>query len=951
MNNKQYYIQEIKTMRKFLLHAFIIVFVFTTTAQNLDLNSPLPIDKAIKKGVLPNGLTYYLHSTDVTKDVASYYIIQNVGSVLENDDQQGLAHFLEHMAFNGTETFKGKELLNTMQKHGLVFGRDINAYTSFDETVYNINNVPTTPELIEKGLYALRDWCNYLLLTDKEIDAERGVIKEEWRTRQNGQMRILQATIETMFGGSKYAQRLPIGLMDIVENFEYKVLRDFYHDWYRTDLQAIVVIGDIDVDQFEAKIKDMFSPIPAVKNPAERFVVKIPDNDKMRYDIAMDKEVTTANISFEIRHNKPEKEETVVDLKEELLNSIISSILRTRFQEIAQKPDAPFIAVRSGYGSITRAHDAFSATVYPKPDKQQEAFKLMMNEINRVVKFGFTKAEIKRVKAQFINSYENQVAKKDDRSHGRIVQSIRRNYLENKHITDIEKKSELVKMLFEQINQEDLLVRMHKIYTKKNRAVIVTGVEGKNNLTEAEANQIINETENDSTLQPYEEEEEVQSLMTGVDLKSGKITSEKKNNVLGFTTFTLSNNVEVHYKFADKNKNDVKLQAISDGGESLLAVSDLPSAEIVGNVAQLSGLGEFSMTDLPKVLAGKTANTTFAIGQTTESIRGSSSTKDVETMLQMVNLRFTKPRFDKDGYNVLMQNIDNYLIRRSQNLQEKMRDSVTISLYGKNHPTKRIFDKAYIVDMSFEKAKSVYKDRFSNAADFKFFVVGDVKKENLKPLLEKYIASIPTNGQREEWKENSTEWISKNIDKDIYLPMEDPKSSVRMAIEKDMPYTRKDAYLMSALGKILQLRYTESLREEEGGTYGASSFATLHKEPKSKAYLSITFDCNPDLVEKLVSIVHKEIENVVNGIVLKTDLNKIKTNMLKDREDSKNFNSYEMRAIKNLILEDYNMNDPKNFEDIVNSMTEKDIQRIAKRLMKDYRSYEIVFKPKKRVHQ
>ena len=932
-----------KKAKRFLLNLSLVIIGFTVSAQNL--NQPLPVDQSIIKGVLPNGMTYYLHSTDVTKDVASYYIIQNVGSVLENDNQKGLAHFLEHMAFNGTENFAGKGILNTLEKEGIVFGKDINAYTSFDETVYNIDNVPTTPELIETGLQILRDWSNYLLLTDEEIDAERGVIKEEWRTRQSGQMRILQQTIETMFGGSKYAKRIPIGDMDVIENFEYKALRDFYHDWYRTDLQAIAIVGDFDVEEMEAKIKEKFSSIPAVENAPERTIVKIDDNEKLLYDIGMDKEVATASISFGIRHNKSLKDETIIDLGEDLLNNMISSILGTRFQEISQDPEAPFMAVRTGFGDMTKAHSAFNVQIYPKPEMQQAAFKLAMAEINRAVKFGFTNAEITRVKAQFTNRYEDQIAKRNDRPHGQIIRSIQKNYLENANLTDIEKEYEIVKVLFNLISQDHLLKRMQDIYTQKNRSVVVTGVEGKNNLTEEQTNQILNEVENDATLQPYEEEEEVLSLMTGVNLVPGKIVTETKNDVLGFTTFTLSNGVNVHYKFADKNKNDVKLEAISDGGKSLLKVDELPSTEIVANVVQLSGLGEFSMTDLPKVLAGKTANTSFNITETTESIVGASSTKDVETMLQMVNLRFTKPRFDETSYNVLMQNIDNFLTRRSQDLQSKMSDSVTTTLYGNNHPTKRVFNKAFVEDMSFEKSKAVYNNRFNNAADFNFFIVGDVAKNDLKPLLENYIASIPTTNIKENWKNNSVEWSAKNVDKDIYLPMEDPKSSVRIAYKKEMPHTLKDEILISALGKILQLRYTESLREEEGGTYGASSWGQLFKEPKPVAYLSVSFDSNPELAEKLIAIVHNEIDKIKNGTVLQNDLDKITTNLLKEREDSKSLNAYEMSSIKNFILEGYDMNAPENFENIVKSITIKDIQDITKRLLDDHKSFEIVFKP------
>lgn len=929
---------------KNLITLLAISLCFITSAQNL--NDPLPTDQSIKKGILPNGMTYYLHSTDVTKDVASYYIIQNVGSVLEEDNQQGLAHFLEHMAFNGTKNFEGKGILNTLEKEGIVFGKDINAYTSFDETVYNINNVPTTPELTDTGLQILHDWSNYLLLTDEEIDAERGVIKEEWRTRQNGHMRILQKTIGTMFGHSIYSKRLPIGLMDIVENFEYKALRDFYHDWYRTDLQAIAIVGDFDINEMETKIKAKFSSIPAVKNGPERKQIKIADHQELEYAIAMDEEVSTASIQFTIRHDNSLADETITDLREKLLNRILSSILKERFSTISQKPEAPFLGVYSGYSGFTRLHNNFNVSISPKEGKQQEAFKLALTEINRAVKFGFTKAEINRVIIKLNSNYENQIAKLEDRSHKQIIRMMQSNYLSNSNMTDLTKEYDIAKPLFKTITQDDLLKQMQKLYAKKNRSAIITGVEGKNNLTKNEIIEILSEIENSTDLKPYEEEDELKSLMSGVNLTQGKIVNKETNSALGFTTYTLSNNVKVHYQFVNKDKNKVKLTAQSEGGTSLLTTEDLPSASILGNVVKMSGLGDFSATELPKVLAGKQASANFRISGLSESISGGSSTKDVETMLQLTNLRFTKPRFDETAFNVFQQNVDNYLIQKSQNLRSKMSDSLTTTLYGKNHLVRRIFDKEYATEFDFNKIKSIYKSRFENVGDFQFFIVGDVTAENLEPLLEKYIASIPSTKDKENWKNNSVDWMQDHTDKDIFMTMQDPKTSVKIAIKNEIPYSLKNSYLMSALGKILTLRYTEALREEEGGTYGARSSGSLSKKPVHKAYLAVSFDCNPDLAEKLIDIVYKEIDLIKNGTIQQNDLDKVLTNFIKEREESKSSNNYEMAAIKTFILEDYDRTTPENFEDIINAITTKDIQDIATQLLNNHKSYKIVFKPK-----
>ncbi|AXT20892.1 insulinase family protein [Flavobacteriaceae bacterium AU392] len=932
-------------MKRITLTLFLLMCI-VINAQTINLNQPLPVDQEIKKGVLPNGMTYYLKSTDVTKDVASYYIIQNVGSVLENDDQKGLAHFLEHMAFNGTKNFEGKGILNTMEKHGLVFGRDINAYTSFDETVYNVNNIPTTPELIDTGLLILHDWSNYLLLTDSEIDAERGVVNEEWRTRQSGAARVFQHNIGTTFNNSKYAERLPIGEMDIIQNFDYKVLRDFYHDWYRTDLQAIAIVGDINIDEVEQKIKKLFSGIPAVKNPKERFTVEIEDNNELVYSMAKDKEVTTSQISFGIRHPKSLENETIGDLKTSLLNGIATNLISTRLREISQKPDASFLNAFVGYGGLSRASNSFSIRISPKPDMQHQAFKDVFAEVNRAVKFGFTSEEIKRAVLQFSTFYENQIARKDDAPHQAIIRTIQLNYLENDNLTDVVKEYEIVKQIFGAITKNELHETIKNLYTKNNRTLTVTGVEGKKNLTKEDALAIISASENDASLTAYEDGFSGKTLVSGLTIKNGSIISEKEESAIGATTFTLSNGVKVHYKFVNKNKDQVQLNAISYGGLSLIDDASIPSANFVGTVADFSGLGDYSRADLPKVLAGKTATTRLALGELTESITGNSTTKDVETLLQMTHLRFVKPRFDNDSYKVLMGNIDNALVARSKNINVKIQDSVTTTLYGKNNPKQRLFDANFVKDISFEKVRSIYKDRFGNAADFEFFIVGDVQKEQLKPLLEKYIASIPTNNTKENWKDNSTDWISSNIDKDVFLKMEDPKSTVRISYKNDMDYSLKNVFIARTLGRVLQLRYTETLREDEGGTYGASAFANMTKRPTTEASLSVFFDGNPDKIENLVTIVHKEIEKIANGEINQSDLDKVLATTIKDRKQQQDYNRYDMTLLRNYFREGYNMNEAKNFENIVNSIKASDLQNFTKALLKDGEKYEIVIKPK-----
>ncbi|WP_370478524.1 M16 family metallopeptidase [Tamlana flava] len=929
--------------------SFFVAIALNGQGQKLNYEDLLPTDTTTKKGVLPNGMTYYIKSTDVVKGAASYYIIQNVGSILENDDQQGLAHFLEHMAFNGTESFPGKGILNTLQKHGAVFGKDINAYTSFDETVYNLNNIPTKDNLIDTCLTVLRDWSNYLLLTDEEIDAERGVIKEEWRSGQNGQKRLWKISMPISYNHSKYANRMPIGLMSVVEGFEYKALRDFYHDWYRTDLQAIAIIGDIDEEEVEQKIKDKFSNIPAVENPKERYIVDIPENTKMGFSLGTDPEVSSASINFGIRHKKSLENETVADLKRSLLQSMATSMLSSRVSEIALKPDAAFLAVRIGYTGLSRASNYLYVSVYPKPNQQKEAFKEVMTEVQRAVKFGFIQAELDRAIANLKTSYENEIAKNDDKNHGQIERAIQNNFLENSTITDIEKEYEIAKEIFANITLEELHSTLLKLYTENNRFLNVTGVEGQDNLTEEQAKEIIQAIENDEALQPYTESLAGKTLVSDLNIVPGSIVKSVDDKVVGSTTFTLSNGVKVHYKFVDKEKDKVAMQAMSYGGISLLSDDDLPSANLVGSLVQMSGLGDFSATDLKKVLAGKTASVRIGLDDIEESLFGGSNTKDVETMLQMAHVYFVKPRFDADAYKVLESNIDSYLIRRSKNINEQMRDSLVVALYGKNNPKERIFNQDYADDISFEKIKTIYKDRFTDVSDFEFFIVGDVSEEQLKPLLEQYIASIPTNAKKENYKDNGAEWVANNMDKDIYLTMEDPKARVDIAYKKEMPFSRKNVIYTGILGDILQLRINETVRESEGGAYSPYAGASFSREPKSMAYVAFRFDCNPDMADKLADIVNGELKKIADGIINEDDLNKTRTNFLKEREQAEDKNGFDMQLLIRYFRFGENMNDPKNFENIVNEMTKKDIQNIAKQVLNGGKSYEIIFKPKQKV--
>ena len=902
-------------------------------------------DTTIIKGVLPNGMTYYLHHTDITERVASFYLIQNVGSILENDDQQGLAHFLEHMAFNGSKSFPGKTFLNKMEENGLVFGRDINAYTNFDETTYLINNIPITTELVEDGLQILYDWSNGLLLTDEEIDAERAVIKEEWRTKQSGLTRVIDQSKNVVFGNSKYAERFPMGQMDIVENFEYQTLRDFYNQWYRPDLQAIAIIGDIDVVVMEQAIRAKFSKIPARENPLERFTVAIEDHEKTQYTMAMDNEVEVQEVSLMIRHDNPPAEGTTMELQKNIHDEMMIMILNERFSEISQKSDAPFLFAQVGFNVFTRLHKSFSLRTVLKEDNQQEAFAFCMNELQRALNLGFTEAEIERVKVKLNQRYENRLTRNKNRAHQAVIHLISNNYLYDYPITDLSVEFEIVKRVLEKVKASDLVESLKSLYTKNNRTIIVNGVEGKNNLTELQAIDLMEAAENATEFQAYKKEKVVGSLMEGVDLTPGTIEDKKIHEDAGYTTFTLSNGIKIHYQFVDKEKNKVFIEAISKGGYSMVGDDDYLNAMMLATYTKMSGLGNFSATDLRKSLAGKSVQTKISLGLNHESIYGQSNATDMDYMFQLLNLYFTNPRFDNESLEVLKQNIEAGMNMQKNNPQAIIQDTIGKIVYGINNPRRPGLETDYSEVIDLAVMQKVYTERFSNPGDFTFFVVGDVTKEALEPLIESYIASLPTNEKMESWENKKLSWLSDKIYEEVQLPMKEDKGSVFIKMEKDQTYNIKDSYVMAAIGKILTLRFTEVLREEQGGTYGVRATSSLKNKPNSLASLSINFDCNPTMMTDMLNIVYLEFDALKNGNINDLDLEKVVSSMKKNRLENQDSNPYHMGVMKNHVFHNM-LTDEKEYRSILNSITVKDVQALAQDFFNDNRSYKILFSPK-----
>ncbi|MEA1886989.1 MAG: insulinase family protein [Bacteroidota bacterium] len=935
------------TGRKIILPVLLIFSLnITGLAQNGEKD--VPVDPEIRMGKLDNGMSYYIRKNHEPENRASFYIIQNVGALLENDKQNGLAHFLEHMAFNGTKHFPSKEkgIISTLEKHGVAFGRNINAYTAFNETVYNISDVPVDhPGLIDTCLLILNDWSNYLLLTDEEIDAERGVITEEWRTRRTAQFRINWKFLPVLLEGSKYAERDIIGDLDIIQNFDYNTLRDFYHKWYRTDLQTIAIVGDLDPDDVERKVIELFSKIPAVENPPERPFFEVSEHDDMRYVLATDSEASQHSIDLYIKHRATDHVDKNQDyLREQYIRTLFNSMMSERINELLQRGIPPFIMGSIRYSSFIRGYDVFSLGASFRQGKGVKAFKAIYTEAERVKKYGFTEGELERAKSEMLSDWENYYRERDKISNDSRIRSIQQHFLINEPLPSVEYEYHKVKEIVPGISLTEVSQKAKQWITGKNRVLFVQGPEGDDieYLTEKEVLDIIKTVEN-SDVKPYDDTGAAESLISE-ELQGSKVSNTKQLAEFNAIEWTLENGARVIYKKADYEKDNVSLNAFSFGGASLVEDSFVPEASLLSILALTYGAGEFDNISLQKMLSGKKASLTISLGEVTENINGSATPKDFETLMQLLYLRFEKPRFDREAHEAITGRYKALLETMNNNPQKVMQDSLTLIISG-YHPRARIVNEDFINDIEFEKVKELYLERFRDAGDYTFFIVGNVEEQTARIMAEKYIGSLSSQEGSEKWIDRGMRQPEGKIEKTIEMPLAVPKATIVIRYSQDIefnPYNRQAARVIKG---ILDIIYTEKIREEEGGTYGVSSAISLQQFPVPKANALISFDCDPERAGELKSIVYSEIEKLMETGPGKEYLDKAVNNILKNREESKQHNSYWMSTLYTYYLSGINYHDPANYEDILNGFTVEDIRKAAVALFKDADVVDIIFKP------
>ncbi|WP_229130312.1 pitrilysin family protein [Ancylomarina sp. 16SWW S1-10-2] len=927
-----------------LKFSFLICFSILGLNSFAQITTTVPTSEAVKTGVLENGMTYYIMHNEEPKDRASFYFVQNVGGILENDSQNGLAHFLEHMAFNGLENFPGKNMLDYLEKNGILFGRDINAYTAQDETVYNLSNIPVAREaLLDSALLVLHDWSGGLLLEGNEIESERGVIHEEWRTRRDANFRLRSKTNHVMFNNSKYADRDVIGSLDVIDNFKHSVLRDYYEKWYRPDLQAVVVVGDIDAEKMEAKVKALFSKIPMPKNAAKRKYTKVEDSKEVGYVAAKDKEARSLSIMWGFR-NDLDKVITEETQRRDMATSMFNSMLKSRLAEKTKKLECSAAAMEIAGFEMVRTKGLDYIYVSPKIGKELEAFAEVLTELERVKRYGFTKSELDRVKVQFQRSYESyyvNYSKIDNDTHAKALGNL---FLKSKPFPSIDWEMTFAAKTIPAITLEEVNALVAKYSDENNSALILKGPDNATQYypTKEELLAVAAKVKS-SKIEAYTEEGNDKPLVAK-KLNAAIITSTFKVEGTDAKGYVLENGAKVVVLPTELSKDKISMSSFSFGGTSLLDVKDLASADMATGIVEMSGVGEFNATNLKRKLAGKIVSLGANLGGLTEGFSGSASPQDFETLMQLLYLNFEAPRFDKAPFDAQMAQINNYLANIGVDNNKALKDTIALASSNYNSRT-LLFGEEFVKNIDFNRASEIYKERFSDASDFTFIFVGNINEAVHLPMILKYIGNITSTNRKESFVDHKVGPAKGKTIKTFNRKMAVPKTTVSYALSGEFDYTLKNRLMLNVVSQLLSKRYMTTIREEEGGSYGVGVSPSASKLPSSEFSININFDTDPAKCDRLMEIVKEELVKIQKEACNADDLNEIKNNFIKSREESELKNGFWMGVIQNNLMLGSKYTSKEDYKKIVEGIDAASVKKFAKKLLKKTNIVEVIMNP------
>jgi len=936
----------------FLTTSMLFLFVlgssllFGQTSQ-IDLTSPLAVDPDVRIGKLDNGLIYYIRYNKKPEKRVELRLAVNAGSVLENDDQQGLAHFMEHMNFNGTKTFPHNELIDFLQKTGVKFGADINAYTSFDETVYKLQLPTDDSVLLNKGYQVMEDWAHNALLDDKEIDKERGVIVEEWRMGLGAQDRMMKKFLPVIFKGSVYANRIPIGKVDIIQNFRHDLIRDFYHDWYRPDLQAIIVVGDIDPAKVEAQIKAHFSGIKNPLSEKPRTEFEIPDNKDPLITVTTDKEATENYILMFYKHPL-KKEKNLGDFKDKMMAQLFTGMLNNRFNEISQKPQSPYVFASADYSRfLARNKDAYWVNAQTKENQIDKSLEVLLAENERVKRFGFTKTEFERQKEEMLSQYEKAAKEFDKTESMNLTDDYVNNFLTEDPIPGARKAYKYVKNLLPEIKLEDINALAKEFVSDDNMALVVMAPE-KNGVevpTESDILKIIRNSKS-TDLQPYVDKFKEEPLISA-DLNGSKVVSTKENTELGFTELKLANGVTVVLKPTHFKNDEILLSAYCLGGNSVIPDADFMSANYATQVIDKSGAGDFDNVELGKKLKGKNLEIHPYIDDVKEGFRGNSTPKDIETLMQLVYLYFKGPRKDSTAFTAFMSQMENQLKFMKSSPMMSFYDTLIKSTYPGYKRIVIFPTPEQLQQVNLDKLYKIYISRFANAREFKFFLTGNFSIDTITPLVTKYFGSLPSLDRPEAWADVSPKFPKGVVDNTLYKGT-DPQGMVGIVMSEPFDYNPKNLLELNMLKEIISIKLIEVIREKMSGVYSPQVMINTEHYPKSKFQFMVVFGCSPKAADKLTKAVFSEIKKIRANGPSETDLNKAKETLIRTRETDLQKNEFWLGKIESVYYDNTDPATIRNFKERVNAITLEDLKLAANTYLLPKHYVRVVLRPEKK---
>ena len=938
---------------------FAIVAIFTLgLASNafaqIDPQQPIPADKAIRIGKLENGLTYYIRHNEKPKGMANFYIVHDVGAIQEDDNQQGLAHFLEHMAFNGTKTYPGKTMIEYLEKIGVKFGANLNAFTSWDLTQYYMEDVPVAREsVVDSTLMILHDWSHFINLEEKEIDSERGVIKEELRTRDGASWRSTIDMLKAVGKGTRYAERNLIGYLEGLQNFTYDDIRSFYDKWYRPDYQAVVVVGDIDVDKVEQKIKAMMADIPApAADAAQKDVIVVPDNDEPIVSVFTDPEMQRSQLQIIYKGQAMPKQYKGLVMAEmvDILQSYISVMINERLSDISRKPNAPFIGASfqpgGGFG-ICPTLDIVAGQVMTQEGKIVEGYKALLTEMERMRRFGFTEGEWERAKNNMLSSIENKYNSRDDRKHAEFAEACIANFREGTPLYDAETEYQLDKQLIELISCQMINATVQKLYEPTKNAVITVNSPAKEGLavpTEAELVAVLKEVVA-SDIKPFEDNVKKEPLIgEDVVLKGSPVKKTKFNEKLGAIEWTLKNGIKVIVKQTPYEADAINIEAVADGGAAIFSDEDYYSAQMLSSVMSMSGISKFSASDLRKQLSGKNARANVGVGAYRHEVSGTAALKDAETMFQLMYLNFTAPRFSEDDFANLMNRYNAMLANQLTNPDFVFGQQMMKTLYNDNHRRQQLTPEI-LASVKLERMAEIHSQLYSNAQGFRFTIYGNMSPEELKPLVEKYIGSLPTQKKPSNKFVDDKVRVAQGVVNDFTAKMEQPKVSVFVGFSGDNKFAIKNSATITFLSQALSNRYLKSIREEKGGTYGVSVRGSHNTHPVHFYLMQISFDTNEQMADELTDIVIAEIEKIAAEGPLQEDMDKTREFLLKDYKKNIENNGWWENTLR--LYYDFGVDYLNDYEAAINGVTSADVQALAKRMLDEKSMVKVIMRPEK----